>query len=276
MKLLVTTDFSTNSKGAIRFAQVLSKQSKNVDVTFYYTVHVFKPTIWSKLYFEKYKHEEIERLTTELKKFVNSTLNKNISEFNSIKYVIDDCISAEDGIIKYAEKNKMDNICMATRGAGLLKKILGTHSSHIVNHSKVPVIVVPSNYKSKTLENITYLADFENFKNELLKVVKFSNENSLKLEVLHYSSIITDPKKFKKNTDLLSDKLYENVKLNIEKNNYELSFVDRISKYVKNSKPEILVMFTKRERSFFENIFLASKSAELTYNTKIPLLIFPK
>jgi len=50
MKLLVTTDFSTNSKGAIRFAQTLSRQTENVEVIFYHAIHIMKPTVWSDVF----------------------------------------------------------------------------------------------------------------------------------------------------------------------------------------------------------------------------------
>ena len=42
MKLLVTTDFSVNSKGAIRFAYTLAKQSKNVEFVFYHAIQSTK------------------------------------------------------------------------------------------------------------------------------------------------------------------------------------------------------------------------------------------
>jgi hypothetical protein len=64
--------------------------------------------------------------------------------------------------------------------------------------------------------------------------------------------------------------------LNIQKINLELSLVERIAKYVQKAKPEILIMFTKREKGFLESIFLPSKSAELTYSTKVPVLIYSK
>jgi len=50
MKLLVTTDFSANSKGAIRFAQTLSRQTGNVEVIFYHAIHIMKPTVWSDVF----------------------------------------------------------------------------------------------------------------------------------------------------------------------------------------------------------------------------------
>jgi len=276
MKLLVTTDFSANSKGAIRFAQTLSRQTDNVEVIFYHAIHIMKPTVWSDVFFKAYKDDEIERLTAELKKFVYSTIGKDKGKFANVKFVVDNCISTEKEIIIYAEKNKIDFICIATQGAGMLRKVMGTHTSYIVNNSNVPVMVIPSHYRAKTLKKATYLSDFENLKNEVLKISKLSTEIDLHVEVLHYSSIVLDKKKFEKNIELLNTKEFEHIKLNIQKNNLELSLVERITNYVQKSKPELLIMFTKREKEFFESVFLPSKSAELTYTTKVPVLIFSK
>ena len=182
----------------------------------------------------------------------------------------------EKDIIKFAEKNKIDFICIATQGAGMLRKVMGTHTSYIVNNSKVPVMVIPSHYRTKPLKNATYLSDFDNLKKELIKISNLSKKISLQVEVLHYSSIVVDKKKFEKNKELFNTKEFQNIKLNIQKKNNELSLVDRIAKYVQKSKPELLIMFTNREKSFFESMFLPSKSAELTYTTKVPLLIFSK
>jgi hypothetical protein len=137
-------------------------------------------------------------------------------------------------------------------------------------------MVIPSHYKSKPMKNATYLSDFENIKSELLKISKLSTVISLHLEVLHYSSVVLDKKKFEKNKELFNTKEFEHTHLNIQKNNLRLSLVDTIAKYVQKSKPELLIMFTKREKGFFESIFLPSKSAELTYSTKVPVLIFSK
>jgi nucleotide-binding universal stress UspA family protein len=276
MKLLVTTDFSANSKGAIRFVQTLAKQSNEIEATFYHSVYFMKPTVWSEAFFKSYKQEEAERLTIELKKFVYSTIGKDKNKFTSIKFIIDSANSTEKDIIRYAEKNKMDFICMATQGAGVLRKIMGTHTSYIVNNSKIPVLVIPSHYRTKPLKKVTYLSDFENLKKEIDKVSNFSGTINCRLNVLHYSSMILDKSKFERNVGLFNSEGYKNIKLDIVKNNLELSLVDRIFKYVSKSKPELLIMFTKREKSFFETIFLPSKSAELTYTTKVPVLIYSK
>jgi nucleotide-binding universal stress UspA family protein len=276
MKLLVTTDFSANSKGAIRFAQTLSRQTENIEVIFYHAIHIMKPTVWSDVFYKAYKNDEIERLTAELKKFIHTIIGKDNGMFSGVKFVVENCYSTEKDILKYAEKNKIDFICIATRGAGMLRKVMGTHTSYIVNNSIVPVMVIPSHYRAKTLKKATYLSDFENLKNEMIKISKLSKPMAWQLEVLHYSTILVDKKKFEKNKELFDTKEFEHIILNVQKNNLELSLVERIMKYVQKTKPELLIMFTKREKSFFESLFIPSKSAELTYSTKIPVLIFPK
>lgn len=276
MKLLVTTDFSTNSKGAIRFSQTLSRQTENIEVIFYHAIHIMKPTVWSDVFFKAYTNDEITRLTADLKELIHATIGKDKGKFSDIKFVVENCISTDKYILKYAEKNKIDFICIATRGAGVLRKVMGTHTSYIVNNSKVPVMVIPSHYRAKALKKATYLSDFENLKNEVTKISKLSKAIALHIEVLHYSSIVVDKKKFEKNKELLKTKEFDNVILNIQKNNLELSLVERVTKYVQKSKPELLIMFTNREKGFFESMFLPSKSAELTYTTKVPVLIFSK
>jgi nucleotide-binding universal stress UspA family protein len=274
MKILVTTDFSTNSKGAIRFAHTIAKQSNEVEVTFYHAVHFLKPTKWSNDFFEGYKQEEVERLTKELTQFVNITLGKEKLSFAKMNFVIDSAIATEKNIILYAEKHKMNFIAIATQGAGILRKMVGTHTSYIVNNSKVPVLVIPSHYKAKPIKNIVYLSDFEDLKKELGKVTSFTNQLQSGLEVLHYSASIANKKKFENNLALLNKT--ENVKINISKTDLELSLVNRVAKFVTKAKPELLVMFTNREKGFFESIFIPSKSAELTYSTKVPVLVYSK
>ncbi len=276
MKLLITTDFSANSKGAIRFAQTLAKQSNQIEATFYHSVLFLKPTSWSDTFYKKYKQEQTARITDELKKFVYSIIGQDKNGFTNIKFVIDSAFSTEKDLVKYAEKNKMNFICIATQGAGILRKILGTHTSYVVNHSKIPVLVIPSHYRSKPIKKATYLSDFENVKKEMDKVSKFSATVKCSLDVLHYSTLVSYKNKIQRNKALFESAGYKDIKLNIIENKPELSLVESISEYITKAKPELLILFTKREKSFFESIFLPSKSAELTYTTKVPVLIYSK
>ena len=100
-----------------------------------------------------------------------------------------------------------------------------------------PVIVIPSHYRAKALKNATYLSDFENLKNEVIKISKLSTPIGLNVEVLHYSSVVLDKKKFEKNKELFNTKEFENIKLNVQKNNLEFSLVEKILNMFKNRNP---------------------------------------
>lgn len=276
MKLLVTTDFSVNSKGAIRFAVNLAKQSKAIDVVFYHGLYILKPTRWTSDFFYLYEKEEKARLMNELEKFVNQVLGKEKVKFASINYIVDYAISVEKDIINYAIKGSFDYICMATQGAGLLRKMMGTHTSAIVNNSHIPVLVIPSHYRSKTIKKITYLSDFEHLESELGKLKYLSEIINSDLVVLHFFSLVMEKSHFESVQNIFNLKENETIELRIQKGNIELSLVEKISRYITKNKPDLLVMFSKREKGFFESIFLPSKSAELTFSTKVPVLIFPK
>src|SRR5690606_35950292 len=172
------------------------------------------------------------------------------ANFAQVKYVIDAAIAIEKQIINYAAENEVDYICIATQGAGVLRKIMGTNTSYIVNNAKVPVLVIPSQYQSESLKTATYLSDFENVQNEIATIAPFTNTVNCGIEVLHYSSIILDKNKFESSQQLFSTKEYENIKLNIIETNLDLSLVDRIAEYFADAQPELLIMFTKKEKSF--------------------------
>jgi nucleotide-binding universal stress UspA family protein len=276
MKLLVTTDFSSNSKAAIRFARNLAGDVKKTEVIFFHAIEILKPLEWSDEFFNEYKNEEITRLGEELKKFVQSVTGKNKNPFAKVDYVVENCLSIEDGIVKYAQKNSVDAICIATRGGGMLRKIIGSRSSYIVHRSPVPVLVIPAHYRTRPLKKITYLSDFENLPQELDSIFQFFPKVKFELEILHYASITFNQENLDAVERLLHSGKWKNVRVNVQKTDLQLSLIERVKKYVRNSRPDLLVMFTKKEKGFFEKIFLPSKSAELTYSTKLPLLIFSK
>lgn len=276
MKLLVTTDFSTNSKGAIRYSLMLAKQKKEIDVIFYHAIVLMKPTVWNDVFFEQYRKEEVARLTKKLEKFVDGVCGTESVNFRSKTCVVDATSTVDEAILNYAIKNKIECISMATKGAGFLRKIMGTNTSYIVKRSPIPVLVVPSHFRGRKLQQVTYLSDFENLKKELNRLLPFIPGSVSNLEVLHYPSVLSDQKKLQKNKALIDSATPIPVTLNIVEKRLDQTLIKRVENYVSQKKPDLLVLFTKREKSFFEQLFLPSKSAELTYTTRVPVLILSK
>lgn len=275
IKILVTTDFSENSKAGLHFAIQLASQN-NAALTFFNTYHILVPTGWSEVRAEHYEKEEAQKNQDRLNAFVAETykeLNIEAAQYNN---VIKSSIFPDSCIREYAADNGFDFICISTRGAGTFKRIIGTNTANLINNSEVPVIAIPHNYKMRAIESVLYLSDLQHYEKEVLKVIAFAEPLSASIELLHLTS------SFDKKTDieLVEKSIREmdtySVKFETTLRNPDVGLVADIEEAVKNIQPSVMVMFTEQNRSWFDKIFISSKSAEYSFNAKVPLLVFHK
>ena len=274
-KILVTTDFSTNSKAGIRFAIQLASQYK-FELTFFHSYYVMKPSSWSDKTFNEYEKDEAEKIQMKLNKFVASIYKSIGAVPKQIKCKVKSSVDTEISIIEYAIDNKFNFICISTRGAGTLKKMFGSNTSNLINHSTVPVIVVPHTYRKNKLSSILYASDLANLEIELKKVVAFAKPLKAKVELLHFNSLTNSLTESKIIANAVKKFSKFEIKLQLEKVSLENTLISNIDNAVKKSKPSLLIMFTQQNKSLFDRIFLSSKSLDYSFNTKVPLLIFNK
>lgn len=275
MKILVTTDFSANSKAGLRFAIQLASQHK-VELTFFHSHYIMKPTSWSDATFSAYEKTEANKILNNLKRFVESTYKSMKGDSKYSKCVIKSSVFTDTNIRDYASENKFNFICISTRGAGKFKKIIGTNTSNLINQSDVPVIAIPISYKVEKITNILYASDLAQLERELKQVVDFAKPIKAKVELLHFNSpleIIIDSKLIESAIKKFSK--YD-ITLHLENPDPVVTLISNIETAIEKSKPSMMIMFTQQNRTFFEKLFLSSKSAEYSFNTKIPLLVFNK
>ena len=274
-KILVTTDFSTNSKAGMRFAIQLASQHK-FELTFFHSYYVMKPTSWNDATFVTYEKKEADKIQKKLNQFVESVYKSIEIDSKNKKCVISSSVFTDSNISEYAFTNKFNYICISTRGAGKLKKIIGTNTSSLINNSTVPVLAVPNNYRTGKIASILYASDLVNLESELKKVIAFAKPLKAKVELLHFNSpldLISDSKIIETAVKKFSK---HNVKLHLENVNPLNTLISNIESALQKSKPSMLIMFTRQNRSFFEKIFLSSNSSEYSFKAKVPLLVFNK
>lgn len=274
-KILVTTDFSSNSKAGLRFAIQLASQHK-FELTFFHSYYIANLTSRSDDFFADYEKKEADKIQKKLNQFVESVYRDVDVVSENKKCVINSAVFADSNIREYAQENKFSFICISTRGSGKLKKIFGTNTSNLITHSTVPVIAVPHNYRRSEIKSVIYASDLVNLENELKKVIEFTKPLKAKVEILHFNyptEITTN-----KNTidELVKKNSKHNIKLHIENINLAQSLIANIEAVIKRSKPSMLIMFTQQNRSFFDKIFFSSNSANYSFNAKVPLLVFNK
>lgn len=274
-KILVTTDFSDKSKAGLLFAIQLASQNK-FDLTFFYAYHILIPTAWNFSRVEEYEKAEVKIIQDKLNMFVEKIYKGlNLPKSNK-NCVVKSSLFPQTCIMEYAAENKFNFICMSTRGAGKFQRIFGTNTSNLINQSPIPVVAVPYNYKPTKITSILYASDLVNLEKELKNVVAFAKPLKSKVELLHFTSplkTIIDSKIIQIAVKKLSK--YD-IKLNIKNPDFVETMVDNIETAIKKTKPSLMIMFTEQNRSLFQKIFLSSKSAEYSFNAKVPLLVFNK
>lgn len=274
-KILVTTDLSSNSKAGIRFAIQLALQS-SCELCFIHVYNIPKLASWDDAFFIEYEKKETFKLQKKLNEFVQDIYKKLEIKSKNINCVLKSSVLTDSCIREYARDNKYDYICISTRGAGAVKKYFGTNTSNLITHSTIPVIAVPHNYKRAKIKRVTYASDFSNLENELKRVIEFTNPINAKVEVLHFHY----PTEISYNNNLVKEAVEhfttQDIELHIEKIDPAETLITNINYQIKKSKPSMMIMFTQQNRTFFDKLFLSSKSAEYSFDTKIPLLVFNK
>lgn len=273
--IIVTTDFSTNSKAGLRFAIQLAERAK-CHITFFHCIEVSKPTSWSEKKYEAYAKAEVEKHSDMLEEFVAGVYKALKMKEGNYSFVVEVGMDITEHVARYAEEIKADFICASTRGAGNIQKLFGTHASKLVTSSHVPVIIVPSDYKARALDTIWYSTDMENIGAELKQVEALAKTLKAKVSANHFNYLADDAstkKALKKITDKHTSTL---TTFKIRKLELDHSLTYYIESAIKKEKPAMVALFTKQNRNWFSRLFLGSNSTEMSFATHTPLVIFRK
>ncbi|MBW8523760.1 universal stress protein [Chryseobacterium chendengshani] len=276
-KILVTTDFSEHSKAGLIFAMQLANQN-NYHLTFLNVHHPLTPSAWDAVRMDDYEDEQKDMIRTKLLHFVEDVYKSSKIQTVPIEYVVEISVLPNACIIEYAKEHSFDYICISTRGAGKLEKIIGTIAANLINHSATPVIVVPYDYKISDIKSILYASDLDDYTNEILEVVVFAKALNASIELLHFTSK-SEENKHREEIEVKIEKLTDYpIHIHIINKDPGVHLVDAIELAVENMQfsPSVLIMFTGRTKNWFERIFYSSNSAQYAFQTKVPLLVFNK
>jgi nucleotide-binding universal stress UspA family protein len=274
-KILVTTDFSDYSKAGLYFAIQLASQT-TCELTFFHTFHTLVSTSWNAARIDDYEKNEADALDKKLNVFVENVYAELNIDLPKIKCVVKSAIFPQSCITEYSLEHNVDFICISTRGAGKIKRILGTNTAYLINNSEVPVFAVPHDYRPTPIVSILYASDLFHYEKEILRVIAFAESLYASIDLLHLTNSlekITDLKIIENAVKKIAD---YNINVNMQPRNPDESLVSNIEDAIKKINPSMMIMFTEQNRNWFEKIFLSSKSAEYSFDAKVPLLVFPK
>jgi len=275
-KILVPTDFSANSISGVRFAIQWASQQK-LELVFIHVLHLLRPTQWSDAYFKKYAADQEQECLDKISQLIAGIYSKMAITPGKYKCIVQKGISADISLMDYCRENPgIDCICLSTRGAGKFKKILGTHTGNLITKAGVAVLAIPKNYRAANISHVLYATDFKNYTQEFAKVVQFAKPLKAMVEILH----ITWPNEIsleKSTMEAVFKKQFKYpLQLHMVKADASFSVVEQLQKQIALLKPSVVIMFTEQRKTFFQRLFLSSKSEELSFESKVPLLVFNK
>ena len=272
MKILIPTDFSQLSKIAVQYAIGLGKDFK-LDLILLHVINTNTPAM-ARLSSKKLE----EAIKTSSEQDMNKLIKKikNESDHNpKISYKIISGSSIEEVVETFALKNNVDMICIGTKGATGLKKIIfGSNATGIISNSSIPVLTIPEYAKYEGINNIVYSSDLQNLEEELKLLIPFAKLINAWIHILHINNGHED---FDENLQGQKDRLielfsYKKIKTKQLEND---SIIKGVNQYVEDIDADMVTMFT-RHISLFQKLFNKSVTQKVAFQPKTPLLTFQK
>lgn len=274
-KILVTTDFSDASKAGLRFAIQLATQAE-VELVFFHCFQALIPTTVLQERVEQQLKKQGDAYLQTLSGFVKSIHRSMKIAPGKYHCVVVESMNPEAAILEYAEKHNMQFICMSTRGAGTLRKLVGTHTGRVLHRSGIPVLVVPHTYRRKPLHKLLYASDLSNFDKEMALVASFAGMLQAKADLTHFyvpGELTLDPENLQR---LWQQKYPALDKVYLQRLNLDQGFTVQLGHLVKRAKPSLLVFFTHTNKTWFDKLFSTSRSESVAYVTTTPMLVYRK
>lgn len=272
MRILIPTDFSELSKVAIQYAIDFSSEL-DMELILLHVVDTSRP---AQARISSKKLEEIIRADTlqEMKQLVASIKDKT-KHAVTISYEVLAGTRIEKEVEDFAKQYKVDMICIGTKGASGLKKVLyGSNAAKMIENSSIAVLTVPEFAKYGGIKNVVYSSDLCNLNEEVSLIMPYIKLTNSWLHVLHLDK---DDGSFKGDIvlveqDLRRDFAYDKIKVSKVK---EQAIVTGITNFVDAISADMVVMFT-HHTNFLEKVFKRSESQKTAFQTSIPLLTFQK
>lgn len=267
MKIVVATDLSKASVSSLQYAYQLCEKNNHELIIFNSFAFAHVAQLFTKEEYKTLYKREYDKNYKKLSDFAaNAFAGLDISKIK-ITFLLSDGLWVVDDIITNAKKQKADLIIMGTHGAGGIQKfVLGTNTASLIKKSTIPVMSIPTGKKINFNPNFILGCNEGKLPTQWKQIKKLATQLGLNVQCVHFAyspSFISDTKKTKKTK-------VEEIKAKID-----YTLVENVEEYAIKEKLGGVIMLTNQHRSWFERLFLSSKTADLSYRNRLPVLSIP-
>jgi nucleotide-binding universal stress UspA family protein len=267
--ILVPTDFSATAHNSGRYAAEMARHLGARRIVLYnaYSIPLATEMSWAILQTEELQRASADNLAAfkqQMEQWAGADISiDTISDFGFLQERIGDIV-AETGA---------QLIVMGITGGGKMKEVLiGSNTTHIIQHVAVPVLIVPPDASYKPIEKIGWACDYkdvahttpaEDIKQLLLQL-------KAKLVVVHNDE---DPKAFD------PERIHNNVLVAELFKRFEPRFVYKagedftqaIDEFIAEEHIDMMLVVPK-QHGWLERLFHRSHTTRLAFHSHVPLL----
>lgn len=275
--ILLPTDFSDNSKNAIRYAIQLFEN----DQCTFHLFNAYTPVVYDLTYvllspaqfgirdpIRAASQEGLDELTTEILEEFGANPNHKFETIARFETLI-------AGIKELIVERNIDLVVMGTKGATGAKKILfGSNTVQVFKEIKVPVLAIPSNFDYVTPKEILFPTDLEvDYKSVQLHVLKeIAKWHTSKINVMHVNTGYGLSEAQEGNKMLLPT-LFKEIAYEFH-DMEDMEIPAAINKFQEEHTVDMLAMINNKQ-SFFENLFFKDTINQIGFYLNIPFLVIP-
>jgi len=265
MNILVPTDFSNPSHAAAKYATMLAKETGA-------KILLLHAPPRRDFLLERNHDSWINQANMDLKKLKADLIEQGLKPSDLQSKVVQQQ-PLWRAVEELADEQVINLVVMGTKGESNKPNIwVGINAFEIIEETQLPVIVVPERAKLAKPKSIVYASDLEDAPADVQRLISFVRLLGAHLYVLNVEEDDTakDMNRSVLEWRLREDTLYNAISTHRVK---EETVATGIEKFCKAKKADLVVMF-RRRRGLFERILHQSVTKGISYQTKIPVMIF--
>lgn len=271
--ILVPIDFSPASDKALQYAlDLMDKKRDKLIVLHVYTPPIPDPEMPYELLSQVYdSYKDIAE------KHIKELLDRLKNKYGNSLEISGKVVSgaAIDGILNESKILKADLVIMGMRGKNkMLRRIMGTTATRVIQRTQIPVIVVPETVSYSPIRKIAYASNLEVEDIMALdRVIELANSLQAEVHCVHIQTEGEGLDTYKKE---LLEEAYQHdlsqnpIRVDVFSN---ANIIGGLNAYVELKEIDLIVMLT-HQRSIFHRILEGSNTYDMAFKSVVPVWVF--
>ncbi|QNF33011.1 universal stress protein [Adhaeribacter swui] len=274
-KILCPTDFSKTAANAVEVAAMVAHYLQ-VPLTLLHVVHLpLIGTTESALVADEALEDQKQNATEKLSRICQHLTARYGHGFCEYNYLVKEALLS-DAVKDLCRHEHFDMVVVGTTGGGnsLEEILIGSNTQAVIEGVKCPVLAVPAKTPVEPFRHLVYASNYQPEDVEAIqRLLVFAAIFKAEVEIVHVSEEQST------STDSKAAKFQENLRANFPNANLRFQEivhpdeVEGLKGFLSTTQADALVIL-KKHKGFLSNIFSQSLSEQMTYQTKLPLLVY--